>query len=64
MSDPSISQAKAAYDLLLVFWDDPSVAAKPSWLRAVHQVYGPSTAPCFSSALQQEDSPIWTGEQE
>lgn len=48
MSDPTLSQAKEAYDLLLVLWDDPSMIDDAQWQHAVYKVMGPSTAPKFS----------------
>jgi hypothetical protein len=48
MSDPTISQAQQAYDLLLVLWDDPKMLKDWSWQHAVYEVMGPSTAPEFS----------------
>lgn len=48
MSDPTLSQAKSAYDLLLVLWDDPSIIDNCEWQSAVYKVMGPSTAPKFS----------------
>ena len=48
MSDPTISQAHRAFDLLMELWNEPSKIKCVNWQHQVYKICGPSTAPEFS----------------
>ena len=54
MSDPSVSQAHRAFDLLMELWDEPWKVKNSIWHYEVYKICGPSPAPEFSVLLGDE----------